>query len=823
MVAEKNGSGSCAACPADGDCMWGPLAKKLAVPKLGHFRTDAGKLIRCPVGPACLGWDIEAGRNRCALGAGGYACQSCVEKNWRPHDQPRALCIDCTWVSWLRVFLVIALECFFVWVLAAMSVNASIWGGLHSVTLRLALNYLTAVSVVARLESWELEAYLGTNFAAIISFLLKILFRFDGGVVVQQMGLVCLFAKTSVGAQHHSGWASLKGGTLFWALAPIIWSFAFMLLGVVVIRCHSTWVRIKRTIGGAKVSTRVHVCEDLEPRIFGIFRSATSRARGCRQTVMALQDSVPLIVVAVFLCLPTVLRELVATLACERFPDGSRTAWRLLAHPEIVCWEGDHSVYGIFAVLVVVFWGVVVPLSLAVFLRLKRAEIATSRRLRVTWNFVSDGYEPRFAFWEGVVQLRRFVLVVIVGIWPGLTRQAELALYQVIGALALTIHLSGKPFDNRAGELLDRIEQYGLMLFLIIVSALQLVLLARLGARYDLLPALMTLTIGFVCILSFLGVRGIARILAVIGTGVAVLFVIGTWASDGDSFQRVAAFCVVLLAILINAAYMAWTWFMVFAEAHRAVAASIRRSQSTAKQKDEGASCEVTPGMQLALNTRHMLASSTPGGTLIPRPTLPETQTGSVFSGIRGVLLSSQSKLEGALIRFDVKTKELILGIDPATALCNPLLSAYAKRQLARLGPFLTDEERKFIAMGFKDALLYIIDDCDINPVNSDMLEFLIRTAFVWRYQKRSAEIASDGGGRTGDKDLGRVTSSKADKMSAQVVAPTFGELLFEDGTYATGMTAVDFQAELQRITTMSVEEVEALLDTFRGARSAAS
>lgn len=47
---------------------------------------------------------------------------------------------------------------------------------------------------------------------------------------------------------------------------------------------------------------------------------------------------------------------------------------------------------------------------------------------------------------------------------------------------------------------------------------------------------------------------------------------------------------------------------------------------------------------------------------------------------------------------------------------------------------------------------------------------------------------------------------------------PSLGDLLFDDETFAKGMSAANFQMELMKITTMTEREVEALLDTFLAA-----
>jgi len=158
--------------------------------------------------------------------------------------------------------------------------------------------------------------------------------------------------------------------------------------------------------------------------------------------------------------------------------------------------------------------------------------------------------------------------------------------------------------------------------------------------------------------------------------------------------------------------------------------------------------------------------------------------------------VDSEEAHTGALITFDPGSRELVLGLHPDTYMDDANLSAYTRRQLARLGPFLTDDERNFIAMGLQNALVHMIVECDTNEIHCNLLEFLIRTVFVWKFQRHLKE-------KEGKKVLDREEDN-------------YENLLFDDRTYEEGLTAADFQSQLEKLTMMSMTEVNALLESFQ-------
>lgn len=812
-VAEQYGSSTCSRCPKGASCD-GPQLRGFAAPESSYFRTAEGEIMPCQLPLACQGWDQAAKRNRCTQGMAGYLCQGCDADWWRPHDKMFALCNKCEWISPIPCILVLLLESAIIWIVSVLSIDAACWGNMHSVIFRLALNYFAAVNVLSRLEEWQVQAALGTH-AKLLTMCLALL-RFDGGVPAHLMGLECLFgerARLRGALPKDQYWEAMQALTVFWILLPLLWPVFLMVLSLLTFEVYTRWRRLtwmlcnepwrKETRKNAR-QTSVHTFAR-EPRLLGLIRTRASQCHFADRILLGIQDSTPLVIVGQFLILPTTLRHLAQVLACDSIgKDGS--PWRLFVSPEVQCWTGEHLKWALAAILGVFIWGVLVPMGLMIYVWKNRERLTIDVQLKAIVGFVSDGYEQRWACWEGVVYIRK-VLIILISVWPDLTRPAEMAFYQVIGIGSVILHYLAKPFDNRSGELLDKVELYGLCFFLLQVTSLQFVLLADPGARYDLLSVFgVALLVAFGAVLVARSKMSFVRFCGSIVLGIfAVVLLVMYWCASSASTRQLTSALHLGFATFLNACFICQLLFWVFKQTGEAVAESAARSRFAEQQAFlSDASKDV---VHLALKTQNMLAESLPFGTLDPKAKMPALPGRSLWSRIQGAVMDAHFQTLGAKVWFDTGTKELVLGLHGDILAKDKQLTSYTRRKLAASGPFLTDEERSFIAMGLRDALMHMIIECDTNMIHCTLLEFLIRVTFAWHVLQEEHS----------DRDCGVTDASEAGSEGEREEHKrlSFAATLFNESTFEKGITAADFQAQLDKFTKMSKTEVATLLESF--------
>lgn len=807
-VTEGIGSTACQRCPQGASCevVREPLTRMFAVPQAEHFRSTAGAILTCTLPLACLGWDLKANENECAEGMGGFLCQGCEKGYWRPTSRTAALCERCTDESALagqsRFCVVIILQSIIVWIIAVMSIDAACWGNMHAVFLRLALNYFSVASVLSRLESWEFQRALGveTGSSGIITYVQGIIaavLRFDGGIAAHLLGLECLFGKDGQ-------WAALKRATVLWAFMPLVWPLALLLVSFVAFECYTWFKRIvwKLRHEPVKAQTLEHarnVTEDIfvrEPRLLGLARLRAVRSPCCARWTMVCQDNMPLMVVAQFLILPSVLRQLAVVLACDHLAGGD---FRLFVAPEVQCWTGSHAAYAALAVCAVAVWAVAVPVLVSLYLARNRARIFDDVQFRACFCFISDGYERGWIWWECIVYARK-ILIIAVGAWPDLTRPAELAMYQVVGVFAMLLHYFAKPFDNRSGEILDRLELYGMCCFLVLVTFMQVVLLADPKSEYDLLPVLLACTVLGVSavfmethtsMMRFYASMGVAGFFAI----VLILYLL----SGGLQNRQRSALMLLCFGLVLNVGYVLLLAWKVLKQIGEGLAEYfVRRQLAQDNQFLMGASQDA---LTIAVHAKHMLAHSVPYGSFFRKPVMPPKPSRSLAAGLQSYIMRAHFDNFPARVWFDVRSRELVLGLHPEHFANEQRISNYMRRKMAASGPFLTDEERRFIAMALRDALLHLIVDCDQNMVHCSLLELLIRSAFVWHTRQECVTELDQHGNF-------RVTQGPGAKDG-------FVKQCFEAETFEQSMTAADFSGHIGKFLRMPIGEVEELVEAF--------
>jgi hypothetical protein len=738
------------------------------------------------------------------------------------------------------VFLVVFLESLAVWFLGLLTVDAALQGTMHSVIIRLGLNYFTAVSVLSRLEAWELEGALGKEFSELIVDMFKNSLAFDGGVLAHLMGLECLFGmrhaesnrESAQGNSDGGAWQIQKSQTIFWVAAPCVWMVGIAVMSLTLFQCYHSfvmwrhwWKRDFLTPLRESAQREFDYYDDDEfikqYRIWGVFRQKAVYAGICTRFKVVLSDSIPLLVISYFVILPTTLRELVVTLSCEKLGNDA-SEYRLLSAPDVKCWHGDHLPYAIIAIIGIVVWGVVVPGLLTFNTFHQGEELSVHHGLKTHIGWLSDGYEADFCYWEGIVHLRKLTFILI-GIIPDLSRSSELALYQMTSVTAMLVHLTVKPFDNRAGQLLDEIELRGLNFFSYLVVSLQVVLLANPhGADYDLVTIFFT---GGILVVSSLllctSLQSFEAVFKFCSAGVCGAMVALCYAENIQELREMMAFGLVVLAYSVNVFFILWMLWKITGELSELLVAQVARSSAEKLAQEEKMH---DMHLQLSKDAHHPKhhdqeapLARQPFAALAARLVTGQT----TLLGRLKRLLSCANQGSGALINYDHKSGDLVLGLHPETYMHDPNLSAYSRRMLARLGPFLSDDEREFLAESIQDAIVHIIVGCETDNISVDILEFLFRYVFASHYHKK--ELMGEAGMMEGNNDKdqapalvwGEQPTTKTMHTSKSKMGAKIGQMMFRDEVFKVGLSADQFMTQMNEITMMGKHHTEELLSGF--------
>jgi len=331
----------------------------------------------------------------------------------------------------------------------------------------------------------------------------------------------------------------------------------------------------------------------------------------------------------------------------------------------------------------------------------------------------------------------------------------------------------------------------------------QFVLLSDPQSEHDLLAMLVTGTLLAAASVVMLAQRSSSRLYGSIClAGFFLVLTVMYLFAGGEDNRALTAFLILGLAIVLNACYICWLLAKILRQLCEAIAEVLARRKVAEQQEFLQAASK--DAVQLALNARTMISESVPFGKLVSKPAMPKIPGRTLLGKLQHAVMDVHFDTAGARIWFDVQTSELVLGLHPDKFSNDPKISSYMRRKLAAAGPFLTDEERSFVAMGLRDALMHLIVECDTNTVHCTLLEFLIRAAFTWhaRQERKEREALTS-------QEPETVPIAEDDSPEAFVAQ------MFDEKTFQHSMTAADFQAHMERFTKLPKEKTVILRNAF--------
>lgn len=130
---------------------------------------------------------------------------------------------------------------------------------------------------------------------------------------------------------------------------------------------------------------------------------------------------------------------------------------RLLLNPDVVCWSGDHFASLLIAIIGLVLWCVLVPLTL--FWQIYRLKDRQSAENLRKYGYFCEGYEPRYWWWDILVKrLDIGFMNVVTYTSIASDGKAKLLLFPFVSGCMLAIASWYQPFANTQAEILDFLE-----------------------------------------------------------------------------------------------------------------------------------------------------------------------------------------------------------------------------------------------------------------------------------------------------------------------------------------------------------------------------
>jgi hypothetical protein len=448
----------CAVCPKGGDCA-GPVSWYHIGPKPGWWKIPqtneemdsldkvfiddlpVGYFAECLYPQACPGYQ----NNTCATDLGfrnkSRLCQACSPGYSRT---TKSKCVPCDNANNHGKTIVIAFAALILFVLFVLLNTMRMRSfrsfdaerrrkSLHSTIKRIVLSHVQMLSIVLGLTvPWPsiLETVL-TTLSSVASF--------SEGV----NSFECFYE----GIDHSTFY---YGVLVFTAIGPLVFALGIALY----------WFVLVRACKVLKCGTLVHSGSLCPSRVM-LFSSS-------RDTKVSYSDAdafISSVVLLWFIALPSLL--LIGSNALKCWVVGDTTF--VFIDLEKECYVDDHFWYSLFVAFpMCVFYGLILP---GVFmLRLRRAGSArlTDPSLMLRWGMLHSGYREETYWWELVVLIRKYFIILLVTFNNHGKFQLHISLAVLI--LALHLHDSHHPYghrrDNPINSILHRYEMSSLLVLL---------------------------------------------------------------------------------------------------------------------------------------------------------------------------------------------------------------------------------------------------------------------------------------------------------------------------------------------------------------------
>eukprot|EP00439_Symbiodinium_sp_Y106_P027297 s201_g3.t1 len=193
---------------------------------------------------------------------------------------------------------------------------------------------------------------------------------------------------------------------------------------------------------------------------------------------------------------------------CKPVPQQDGVKQRLLPHPDLQCWQGDHWPLAILALVGLSCWCIGIPLLL--YLVIWRLDDRNSPANHRRYGFFIDGFEPQYWWWDIVVKRGDIAIMLLLTYTSD--DKAKLLLYPIISGIVMALCSWCKPFLNDQAEILDSFE-FGLSIFrFIFFGTVAVVLISNPSVTVTFVLA-GWLAVVLTCVCVYLGMHVIAQFL----------------------------------------------------------------------------------------------------------------------------------------------------------------------------------------------------------------------------------------------------------------------------------------------------------------------
>lgn len=454
----------CNPCPAGAVCPGGNWPEFKPVAKLGYY--DLSEALsqeiyikkrylglepadpyfvfgECRVPAAC----VQTFGEPCAPGHNGTLCNMCQEGWFRPAQGE--LCKECPSFFWNIVFIggasILVGGSIFFLVFVILHTKGDAAKPMHAIIFKIFFSYVVLTSSALTITQMEMPSILMTHGGWVITYMKE--FQVQEILTQNLLSVDCMYSQLPFDFMGYAKTLMQKRLVVNLLALPGLIVMIFV--------------------------TEIVLC--ILQRILRKLKKCWGTCRGKGYTYVKppmrcgslYKWSKPYLLVLFFFVHPMLVNECLRGLFCvELHPDYPQSTF-FLYDMDVPC-DGS-TIHVRFASLAgLFFWSIFLPIRLYRLLK-KNKDKLQDEDFKKHWGFMYNGYEPRCAYWESVIFLRK-LLIVASFVVPELGELERMVFLLMVGIVFLWCHVYFEPYDNRSYFLLDRLETVMLWAFVITLT-----------------------------------------------------------------------------------------------------------------------------------------------------------------------------------------------------------------------------------------------------------------------------------------------------------------------------------------------------------------
>ena len=172
-------------------------------------------------------------------------------------------------------------------------------------------------------------------------------------------------------------------------------------------------------------------------------------------------------IIVAFNLQPMVLKYAFILFECRNIYRVDSPLYHMAADYDVRCWTSSHMLWvATSGVLTITLWGIIVPLIIFINIRRAKKSILKFEGTKaLKYCFIVFGYREKTYYWEFVILIRKYLILIIVFSVTGFSRGSQFILILLVIAGASLLHNHYQPYESPRLNQLETLSLFSIELF----------------------------------------------------------------------------------------------------------------------------------------------------------------------------------------------------------------------------------------------------------------------------------------------------------------------------------------------------------------------